>query len=55
MPAKSAAQLRAAYAAAERGEAWGKEMIAKTPRAKRSRMMKGTKPKPRAKPRGGKK
>jgi len=30
MPAKSKAQLRAAYAAAERGEKWGKEMVEKT-------------------------
>jgi len=41
MPAKSKAQLKAAYAAAARGESWGKEMIAKTPRTKRSRLMKG--------------
>ena len=48
MPAKSKAQLRKAYAAANRGEAWGKEMVAKTPRATRSRLMKG---KPRGKAR----
>jgi len=41
MPAKSKAQLKAAYAAAHRGETWGKEMIAKTPRQTRSRLMKG--------------
>ena len=34
MPAKSKAQLRAAAAAAARGEAWGKEMLAKTKSAK---------------------
>ena len=43
MPAKSARQLRKAYAAKARGEKWGAEMVAKTPRAKRSRMMKGKK------------
>ena len=43
MPAKSKAQLKAAYAASSRGEAWGKEMIVKTPRGKRSRLMKGGK------------
>jgi hypothetical protein len=41
VPAKNKAQLKGAYAAAGRGEAWGKEMVAKTPRATRSRMMKG--------------
>ncbi len=30
MPAKSKAQLRAAYAAKARGEKWGEEMVAKT-------------------------
>ena len=40
MPARSRAQLRAAYAAASRGESWGKEMVAKTPRKTRSRLMK---------------
>ena len=30
MPAKSKAQLRAAYAAKERGEKWGEEMVEKT-------------------------
>ena len=30
MPAKSKAQLRAAYAAKARGEAWGAEMVEKT-------------------------
>lgn len=40
MPAKSRAQLRKAYAAAARGESWGKEMVAKTPRKTRSRLMK---------------
>lgn len=30
MPAKSKAQLRAAYAAKERGEKWGEEMAEKT-------------------------
>jgi len=39
-PAKNKAQLKAAYAAASRGESWGKEMVAKTPRKKRSRLMK---------------
>jgi hypothetical protein len=45
MPAKNAGQLRAAYAAAKKGQAWGKEMIAKTPEKMQSRMMKGTHPK----------
>jgi hypothetical protein len=40
MPAKSKAQLKAAYAAKGRGEKWGKEMVAKTPRKTRSRLMK---------------
>ena len=39
MPAKSRKQLRKAYAAAGRGEKWGKRMVAHTPRAKRSRLM----------------
>lgn len=30
MPAKSKAQLRAAYAAKARGEKWGEEMVEKT-------------------------
>jgi len=38
MPARSGAQLRAAYAAAARGESWGKEMIRKTPRTLRRRL-----------------
>ena len=37
MPAKNCAQLRAAYAADGRGEAWGKEMIEKTPEAMKER------------------
>jgi len=40
MPARSREQLKKAYAAAGRGEAWGKEMIAKTPRKRRSALMK---------------
>lgn len=43
MPAKNRAQLKAAYAAASRGEAWGKKMVAHTPRKMRSKMMKGKK------------
>lgn len=43
MPAKSKAQLKAAYAAAAKGQAWGKKMIEHTPRKARSRMMKGKK------------
>jgi len=37
MPAKNCDQLRAAYAAADRDEAWGKEMVKETPRAMRER------------------
>lgn len=44
MPAVSAAQLRAAYAAANRGEGWGKKMVAHTPKTTQSRLLKGTKP-----------
>lgn len=40
MPAKSKAQLKAAYAAAGRGEKWGKRMVEHTPRKTRSRLMK---------------
>lgn len=40
MPAKSKAQLKAAYAAASKGKSWGKKMVAHTPRKTRSRMMK---------------
>jgi len=47
MPAKSKAQLRAAYAAAKRGEEWGREMVAKTPSAARLPERKKPKPKKR--------
>lgn len=45
MPAKSKAQYRKAGAAAGRGEAWGKEMVRKTPAAKRRRWTRGGKKK----------
>lgn len=38
-PAVSRRQLKAAYAAKGRGEKWGKEMVGKTPRATRSKLM----------------
>jgi len=37
MPAKSCAQLRKAYAAADRGESWGKEFVKETPKAMKER------------------
>ncbi len=43
MPAKSKKQLKKAYAAADRGEEWGKRMVAHTPRRARKRLMKGKK------------
>ncbi len=43
MPAKSKAQLKAAYAAKSRGESWGKKMVAHTPRKAKKRLMKGKK------------
>jgi hypothetical protein len=43
MPAKSAKQLRRAYAGASRGEAWAKKMVAHTPRKTKKRLMKGKK------------
>ena len=48
MPAKSGAQLRAAYAAKERGEEWGAEMVEKTSRSTRVRLMR-TQPKKKTK------
>jgi len=42
-PATSRRQLRKAYAAAGRGEAWGKKTVAHTPRKTRSKLMKGKK------------
>ena len=40
MPAKTGKQYRKAGAAAGRGEKWGKEMVKKTPPAKRKRWAK---------------
>ena len=45
MPAKNPGQLRAAFSAQGRGEAWGAEMVSATPDALKKRWMSTTKPK----------
>lgn len=40
MPAKSAKQLKKAYAEADKGKEWGKKMVEDTPDAVKSRLLK---------------